>query len=42
MHASTVIAALSAAAPVLAGDVLHSKRMAKRFIDDDGHFNMCT
>jgi hypothetical protein len=30
------------AAPVLGEDVLQSRRMAKRFIDDEGHFNMCT
>jgi 5'-nucleotidase len=40
MFASLAIAALAAASPALADDVLTSKRMAKRFIDDEGHFNM--
>lgn len=41
MFITAAVAALAVAAPVLGEDVLYSKRMAKRFIDDEGHFNMC-
>lgn len=41
MIAAIAVAALAVAAPVLGDDVLYSKRMAKRFIDDEGNFNMC-
>jgi hypothetical protein len=41
MFTSLAVAALAVAAPALADDVLQSQRMAKRFIDDEGNFNMC-
>lgn len=41
MYPSIALAALAVVAPVLGDDVLHSRRMAKRFIDDEGNFNMC-
>ncbi|KAF4981867.1 hypothetical protein FZEAL_2387 [Fusarium zealandicum] len=40
MKSSISLAALALAGSVLAEDVLVSKRMAKRFVDDDGHYNM--
>lgn len=41
MKSSLSLAALALAASVCAEDVLFSKRMTKRFIDDDGNYNMC-
>lgn len=38
---SCAVAALAAAGSVLADDVLYSQRLSKRFIDADGHYNMC-
>lgn len=41
MYSSIAVAALAAAVPVLGDDVLYSNRMAKRFINEEGNFNMC-
>ncbi|KAK0389964.1 hypothetical protein NLU13_3537 [Sarocladium strictum] len=40
MFTSIAVAALAFVAPVVGDDVLHSRRMTRRFIDDEGHFNM--
>jgi 5'-nucleotidase len=41
MKSSLSLAALAAAGTVLADDYLYSKRLAKRFVDDEGHYNVC-
>ncbi|KAL4777805.1 Metallo-dependent phosphatase-like protein [Aspergillus nidulans var. acristatus] len=40
MKSSLSLAALAAAGTVLADDYLYSKRLAKRFVDDEGHYNV--
>lgn len=42
MKSTLSLAALALASSVVADDVLYSKRMTKRFTDDDGHYNMST
>jgi 5'-nucleotidase len=39
MKASVVLSALAGCA--VADDVLYSRRLLKRGIDDEGHYNMC-
>lgn len=39
---SLSVAALAVAGTVVADDFLYSKRLSKRFVDNDGHYNMCT
>ncbi|KAF5708134.1 5' nucleotidase [Fusarium globosum] len=40
MKSSITLGALALAGLVSAEDVLYSKRLTKRFVDDDGHYNM--
>jgi 5'-nucleotidase len=41
MKSSITLGALALVGLVSAEDVLYSKRLNKRFVDDDGHYNMC-
>jgi 5'-nucleotidase len=41
MKSSITLTALALTGSVLAEDALYSKRLTKRFVDDDGHYNMC-
>ncbi|KAM0481151.1 hypothetical protein ACHAP7_004719 [Fusarium lateritium] len=40
MKSSLTLTALALTGSVLAEDALYSKRLTKRFVDDDGHYNM--
>ncbi|KAF4458270.1 5 -nucleotidase [Fusarium albosuccineum] len=40
MKSSLTLAALALAGSAVAQDALYSKRLAKRFVDDDGHYNL--
>ncbi|KAL6234632.1 hypothetical protein BDW75DRAFT_231020 [Aspergillus navahoensis] len=40
MKSSLSLAALAVAGAVVADDYLYSKRLAKRFVDDEGHYNV--
>ncbi|KAL4979892.1 Metallo-dependent phosphatase-like protein [Aspergillus desertorum] len=40
MKSSLLLAALAVAGTVVADDYLYSKRLAKRFVDDEGHYNV--
>jgi 5'-nucleotidase len=42
MKAAFTLAALALATSVSAEDVLLSKRLDKRFVDDNGNYNLCT
>lgn len=42
MKSALSLGALALTGAALGEDVLYSKRIAKRFTDDDGHYNMCT
>jgi 5'-nucleotidase len=42
MKSSLSLAALAVAGTVIADDYLYSKRLAKRFVDNDGNYNICT
>jgi 5'-nucleotidase len=41
MKSSLSLAALALAGTVAADDFLYSRRLAKRFIDEEGHYNVC-
>lgn len=41
MKSSITLTALALTGSVLAEDALYSQRLTKRFVDDDGHYNMC-
>lgn len=41
MKSSITLTALALTGSVIADDALYSKRLTKRFVDDDGNYNIC-